>query len=215
MTTIVTTDENSGQLTDAPRHNNNFTAVKTVVNGNIDNNNISASAGIAASKLASYPADALKVLKGDGTWDIPPLAWTAYTPSWDANSPGVGLGNVVKNGVWATLSDTVIFTYFLQIGSTTTCGGGEFFFGLPTISSDNTFFADFSRGDVFGNGYILDSSANDLWEVEIIGNGIAANTFNARLTRVATYTVGATIPFTWAVGDIFACQAIYPRKTSA
>jgi len=47
----------------------NFQAIATVLNGGIDNSNISVAAAIAASKLAGYPADSTKILLGDGTWN--------------------------------------------------------------------------------------------------------------------------------------------------
>lgn len=58
----------SGQLEDISQVLANFNAIATVLNGGIDNANINAAAAIAASKLAGYPADGAKVLKGDGTW---------------------------------------------------------------------------------------------------------------------------------------------------
>ncbi len=46
----------------------NFQALASVMNGNLDNANLSPGAAIAASKLAGYPNDPLKALRGDGTW---------------------------------------------------------------------------------------------------------------------------------------------------
>lgn len=51
----------------------NFQAIATILNGGLDNANLNASAGIAISKLASYPADATKYARGDGTWAVPPV----------------------------------------------------------------------------------------------------------------------------------------------
>lgn len=59
----------------------NFNAIATVLNGGIDNSNIAGAAAILASKLAGYPTDGTKVLKGDGTWG------TGYpTDGWQALS---------------------------------------------------------------------------------------------------------------------------------
>jgi len=46
----------------------NLDAIASVLNGGIDNSNINATAAILASKLANYPADLTKLLRGDGTW---------------------------------------------------------------------------------------------------------------------------------------------------
>lgn len=58
----------SGQPEDISVVLANLQAIATVLNGGVDNSNINAAAAIAASKLAGYPADGSKVLKGDGTW---------------------------------------------------------------------------------------------------------------------------------------------------
>jgi hypothetical protein len=49
----------------------NFQAIAAIINGGLDNGNLNAAAAIAISKLAGYPADVTKVLKGDGTWAAP------------------------------------------------------------------------------------------------------------------------------------------------
>lgn len=53
MTTVVTTDVTAGTVSDAGVINNNFSSVKTAVNGGIDNNNIASSANIDVTKLAA------------------------------------------------------------------------------------------------------------------------------------------------------------------
>ena len=71
MGTLALTDPTNGTTADASLVANNNTAIKAVVNGGIDNGNISVSAGIAASKLSGYPTDSTKYLRGDGTWGAP------------------------------------------------------------------------------------------------------------------------------------------------
>lgn len=68
MTTLSLTDVTNGTTADATVISNNNAAIKTVVNGNIDNGNIAASAGIAIDKLSGYPSSATKHLRGDGSW---------------------------------------------------------------------------------------------------------------------------------------------------
>jgi hypothetical protein len=46
----------------------NLQAIAAVINGSLDNANLAANAGIAASKLQGYPGDATKALLGDGNW---------------------------------------------------------------------------------------------------------------------------------------------------
>src|SRR5215471_1434909 len=49
----------------------NLQAIQAILNGGIDNSNVSAAAAIAASKLSGYPTDATKFLRGDGAWTTP------------------------------------------------------------------------------------------------------------------------------------------------
>lgn len=58
----------AGQPEDVSQVLANFNAIAAVLNGNIDDANIKAAAAIAISKLAGYPADVTRALRGDGTW---------------------------------------------------------------------------------------------------------------------------------------------------
>jgi hypothetical protein len=58
----------AGQPEDISVVLSNLQAIQTVLNGGIDNSNISGAAAILASKLAGYPTDATKFLSGAGTW---------------------------------------------------------------------------------------------------------------------------------------------------
>jgi len=62
----------AGQPEDVSVVLSNFQAIAAVLNGGIDNANVNAAAAIAASKLAAYPTDVSKVLRGDGTWTTVP-----------------------------------------------------------------------------------------------------------------------------------------------
>jgi hypothetical protein len=46
----------------------NFNTLKAVVNGQLDDANLAAAAGISPAKLAGYPNDSSKTLRGDGSW---------------------------------------------------------------------------------------------------------------------------------------------------
>jgi len=54
----------------------NLQAIQGVLNGGIDNANINGAAAISASKLAGYPSDLLKYLRGDGSWAVQPTLIT-------------------------------------------------------------------------------------------------------------------------------------------
>jgi hypothetical protein len=78
----------------------NFQAISDVINGAIDNNNLSPAAAIAIAKLANYPSDPAKVLKGDGTWGLAASggADLSYDGDWVAGTYQDG-EVVVKDGV--------------------------------------------------------------------------------------------------------------------
>ena len=65
----------AGNTIKASEHNTNFSTLYTLVNGNIDNANVKASAGIVASKLASPNAYFTVCLTSDGqyTTTVDPL----------------------------------------------------------------------------------------------------------------------------------------------
>lgn len=94
----------------------NFQAIAAVLNGNLDNANIATAAAIAASKLAGYPADATKVLKGDGSWG--PAAVPAVIPArLDVPSAGAfwqatALGAIGWQGGHYELPDAVSSSVF-------------------------------------------------------------------------------------------------------
>lgn len=80
----------SGQPEDITRVLANFDAIAAVLNGNLDGTNISA---VPPSKITGYPADATKVLKGDGTWgsSASPIARVRHSANVTiANAAGGG-----------------------------------------------------------------------------------------------------------------------------
>lgn len=67
MTTLTTYDVSDGTAIDAADLNNNLAAIKGVVNGNIDNTNIKASAAIALDKLGTGTEATLPFVNVAGT----------------------------------------------------------------------------------------------------------------------------------------------------
>jgi len=62
----------AGQPEDISQVLANFTAIANVLNGQLDNSNLVANAGIVPSKLAGFPNDPTLFLRGDGGWVAPP-----------------------------------------------------------------------------------------------------------------------------------------------
>jgi hypothetical protein len=92
MTVLSLTNPTPGTTADANMIASNNAAIIAVVNGGLTDGNIQAAAGIAASKLASYPADATKGLFGDGTWKnlVGNTAATGLSANQDLASPATG-----------------------------------------------------------------------------------------------------------------------------
>lgn len=132
MGTIVTTDIANGQVTDAAVMNNNFGAVKAVVNGGLDNSNLVGNAAIAPSKLAAGTnGQVLTTVAGAAAWA-------------DATAGAVPAGAMLPYGgtaapaTWllcdgANVSRTTYATLFAAIGTAYGTGDGSTTFGLPDM----------------------------------------------------------------------------------
>lgn len=135
MTVLTTTDVANGAVTDATVMNNNFTSVKNVVNGNIDDDNISAAAAIDPAKIAGYPADNSKALLGDGTWGL------ISAPGGSGNIPAGGLipyaGPTAPSGYLlcdgTAVSRTTYVDLFTAISTAYGIGDGSTTFNLPDL----------------------------------------------------------------------------------
>lgn len=131
MGTLSLTDPVNGTIADASTIAANNAAIKTVVNGGLDNTNIASGAAIAASKLANYPADSSKALLGDGTWgtlgaaSIPAGAIIQYGA---ASAPS---GWLLCDG--STASRSTYSTLFGIIGTTYGNGDGSTTFNVPDL----------------------------------------------------------------------------------
>jgi hypothetical protein len=90
----------AGQPEDISQVLANFQAIQAVLNGNLDNANINAGAAIAIAKLAGYPADASKVLKGDGSW--------AVAGGGGMANPMTAIGDVIVGGTAGTPSRLIL-----------------------------------------------------------------------------------------------------------
>lgn len=132
MTQIVTVDLVNGTANDAAGVNAIATAVKAVVNGNLDDGNIVAGANIAVSKLA--PGSANQVLTTSGGVAV----WAA--PAASASGPPAGsilmygaaaapTGYLLCNG--AAVSRATYADLFAAIGTTYGAGDGSTTFNVP------------------------------------------------------------------------------------
>jgi hypothetical protein len=117
-----------------------------------------------------------------------PTAWTAYTPTFT----GLTLGNGVVTGAYQVVGKTVNFRCGVTWGSTT-AATGVWFPSVPVTALSN-----FTSPTV---GFIFDNSAV-LWNACTYVPG-------SYLIAGASGRINATIPWTWAVGDIVEVSGTY------
>lgn len=134
MTTLSTTDVTNGTTADGNVVNTNFGNVRTVVNGNIDNANISASAAIAVSKLAAgTEGHYLQTVGGQPAWAAGPAGGTGVPtgcvlPYSGAAAPS---GYLLCDGT--AVSRTTYSDLFAICGTAYGVGDGSTTFNLPDM----------------------------------------------------------------------------------
>jgi hypothetical protein len=133
-------------------------------------------------------------------------AWTAYTPTWAADSGSVSIGNGQLTGSYKQIGKTVFFLVRIVIGSTSSVAGstgGRL--GLPVTSV--------ASPSIVANATYLDNGTSYY-------SGIANNEYNGSTTYVsplcllspvtgALTQVNATTPFTWTTSDTLTISGTY------
>jgi len=113
----------------------NFQAIAAIINGGLDNSNLTADAAIAISKLALFPNNAGVYLRGDGTWAAVSgtgvlMPTGAIFPYIDATPPSgfdKADGHAIsRTGVGAAL--------FAIVGTRFGAGDGSTTYNLPNIA---------------------------------------------------------------------------------
>jgi hypothetical protein len=127
------------------------------------------------------------------------LVWTAYTPVWSSYSaPNPVLGNGTIAGSYATINGLTYFQVRLTMGSTTTYGTAtNWTLSLPSAIVNFTFLA---------SGRAVDASTGASF---LIGHGVGGTTSSNFIPIAPTSSIGASYPFTWAVGDILEINGVY------
>lgn len=135
MGTVTTTDVVNGQVIDPATFNNNFTAVKAVINGGLDNTNIAASAGISPSKIApGTDTQVLTTTGGVAVW-ADPASGSGGTGAIPVGGGMDYFGAVAPSG-WlfadgSAVSRTTYASLFAAVGTTYGAGDGTTTFNLP------------------------------------------------------------------------------------
>lgn len=187
MGVISLTLPSDGDTIDAADVNVPFTTIQTLVNGNLDSNN-----------LADAAVTPRKLLAGTGsTW-----AWSAWTPT----ITGITVNNGTTTARYIQIGKTVYFSLNVVLGSTSTVAS-DFAFSLPVTAQTGT-----PAYKTVGNATFWDNSASALFygavalQSATIGETIA---WLASGTYVANTLMSSTVPFTWAVSDFINAHGFY------
>lgn len=125
--------------------------------------------------------------------------WDTYAPTWTGTS-NPAIGNGVLTGRFLRIGKTVFATIVLRMGSTTTYGSGAWTFTLPVASVWTT-----ETNVSMGSAMLFDTSATARKTGQV---------FNTAQSTVQVVTdagtlVGATVPWTWATGDVLSLDLMY------
>jgi hypothetical protein len=128
--------------------------------------------------------------------------WTAYTPTWTCSSgTNPAIGNGTLTGRYWQLGATVYVRIFMQSGSTTTYGTGNWLFALPVSSSAS----GNSQGFL---GYAVAGADYQITSVIVAGGSVL-------YPSDATGALSATVPFTWASGNSLWFEGFYESSSSS
>lgn len=125
----------------------------------------------------------------------PSSAWTAFTPTWRSSGTQPVLGNGTLTGRYMQFGKVGFANVVLTTGGTTTYGTGTYTWDLPP-----GWTAAGASRTLIGDARLSDTSV----PLHYIGSAevAASMTAVAVITHGAAGDAGATVPFTFASGDI-------------
>ena len=131
--------------------------------------------------------------------------YTAYTPTFN----GLSIGNGTVTSAYCRVNKFVHYWGRLVFGTTTSVSGVTYF-TLP-VDCDATQSLDTTS---FGNMYFYDLSASVVYPADgVSGASNASRAYMSALVTSGAYStkinIGATVPFTWATGDIITWNFYY------
>lgn len=192
MGTISVTLPTDGTTGEAADVNTPITTIVNLVNGNIDNDNISASAAIAASKLGTGTAGVANAQLNTTAGDIGG-ARVLFTPSWTNLTVGAGGTNT---GYYTIVGKTCSFETYFKFGTGSAVGSTPILTLPATISSHYT-----SNLNAIGTTTCVDANTGNVFYGRVDGFG-ACRIYKVDGTYCLQESVTALIPMTWATDDL-------------
>ena len=186
MATISPAQITDGETIDASDVNNPINTIANEINGSLDNDNISATAGIDSSKISTTV--------------------TSWTPTWTNLTVGNG---TYTSQHYTQIGKLITYNLHFILGSTSSISG-VIEFSIPTTANTNLATGG-NTGQTIGSVKLIDAGTE-----EYLGQANLKNTTTARVTvwnTASTFSAqastGATNPFTWTTGDAIDVTGFY------
>lgn len=201
MASFVNNDVSSGNTILASDHNEQGARIAAVLNGGIDNSNISSSAAIDGSKLSDNSVSTSKLATGAGQ---PGGAWTTYTPSWSNFTVGNGVFEYAR---YTQVGKTLTVRTKFNLGTTSSATSTPVRQSVP-VTGIGYGSSPFQQ---IGSGIFYDASANVYYPIGVLMHSTSEISFFAWVTNtnhgVLQYL--DTIPAGLANGDFIQVQYEY------
>lgn len=166
-------------------------------------NNVCASAVEMASGAtgcrisANATAGLITDLSGGNSNEVD-IATVSYAPTWTGGSSNPAIGNGTLAGYYTRQGRVIVYTFSLDIGSTTTMGTGEWRFSLPFVNASNQ--------PVVGSAFIFDATGNAYAAIPFAA---ASGTYATLYVHGSNAVVSGTVPITFATGDLIRATLTY------
>lgn len=136
-------------------------------------------------------------------WTAIQAAWTSFTPTWTGTTTNPVIGNGTLTGAYHRVGKLIFYRIGIVAGSTTTYGSGSYRLTLPVAPA--TAYNAWTQ--TIGTGIVADSSAN--LRTFLFATTISAGSSTIALADHAATQMGATTPYTLAVGDSIGITGTY------
>jgi hypothetical protein len=136
-----------------------------------------------------------------------PGVWTDFSGSflWTGTGSNPAIGNGTIATKWAQFGKMVVYRGFVQAGSSTTFGTGNWEINYPVtpVTTPGS-----SLGGLVGAAFVFDNSATATWAAAVISSTTSVARVLVTNAAAAGYLT-PTNPMTWAVSDRFSWTFIY------
>jgi hypothetical protein len=191
-------------LSDAPNVPQNLNTLATQLDGIVIPKYASASAQTAANTTPTagdlcFRSDLKAYQTYDGAiWNtVTQGSWNTYTPVWSAATTAPAIGNGTITGRYTIVGKMVTAYIFVQFGSTTTYGSGDWNFSVPFAA------ANIGNSNHFWPGSAVGENPAGAWYPStgmLLSNSSTVYVITPSSTGATSARWAAASPLTWASG---------------